>query len=577
MEESSAVASLAILLMAALVGGMIAHRLRQPIILGYLVIGAAIGPHALGWVSDRGLVQSVATIGVALLMFTLGLEVSVTQLRQVGRVGLWGGVAQIALTAAAGLLVGLYGFGWTLAQSAVFGMGISLSSTMVCLKILMDRGEVDSAHGRIMVAILILQDISVVVLVLLESMLGASGQSPLWLLALAIGKAVVFVALAIAAGLWVVPWLLGNVGGVRTRELFLLTVVVLCLAAALGTSVLGLSVVFGAFIVGLVLRESRFASQVLAEVTPLRDVFATLFFVSLGMLLDLRFVADHWGLLLITVGAVAAIKIGVVSGVVRLFGYNARIAVLSGFGLFQIGEFSFVLAQTGMNMDIVTEDFYSLIVTSAIITMLLTPLSLAVVSWLHHKTPLSALPLLLNGSAKGADSLPESLQSSDTVLVAGYGRVGQNVARALRDARVPCVVIDIDPEITYKSRCDRVPSIYGDASNMHVLSSLDMKKVKALVVTYPDPLAVSATVQAALKLNPKLRIVARVHRQEDVSRIQRLGAVEVVSPEYEASVELVKRILSAEGWQQNDIAGVIDKLRADPGVCEFGSANGTGR
>jgi CPA2 family monovalent cation:H+ antiporter-2 len=576
MEESGAVASLAILLMAALLGGMIAHRLRQPIILGYLVIGAAIGPHALGWVSDQGLVQSVATIGVALLMFTLGLEVSVTQLRQVGRVGLWGGVAQIALTAAAGLLVGYFGFGWTLAQSAVFGMGISLSSTMVCLKILMDRGEVDSAHGRIMVAILILQDISVVVLVLLESTLGTSGQSPLWLLALDVGKAVIFVALAIAAGLWVVPWLLGNVGGVRTRELFLLTVVVLCLAAALGTSVLGLSVVFGAFVVGLVLRESRFASQVLAEVTPLRDVFATLFFVSLGMLLDLRFVAEHWGLVLITVGAVAAIKIGVVSGVVRLFGYNARIAVFTGFGLFQIGEFSFVLAQTGMNMDIVTEDFYSLIVAGAIITMLLTPLSLAVVSWLHHKTPLSTLPLLLNGSAKGADSLPEPLQSSNTVLVAGYGRVGRNVARALRDARVPCVVIDIDPEVTYKSRCDRVPSIYGDASNMHVLSSLDMKKVKALVVTYPDPLAVGATVQAALKLNPELRIVARVHRQEDAGRIQRLGAVELVSPEYEASVELVKRILSAEGWQQNDITGVIDKLRANPAVCEFGSSSDTG-
>ena len=568
MEESSAVASLAILLMAALVGGMIAHRLRQPIILGYLVIGAAIGPHALGWVSDRGLVQSVATIGVALLMFTLGLEVSIAQLRQVGRVGLWGGVIQIAVTAAAGLLVGYYGFGRTLAESAIFGMGISLSSTMVCLKILMDRGEVDSAHGRIMVAILILQDISVVVLVLLESMLGASGQSPLWLLAVAMGKAVIFVALAIAAGLWVVPWLLGNVGGVRTRELFLLTVVVLCLAAALGTSVLGLSVVFGAFVVGLVLRESRFASQVLAEVTPLRDVFATLFFVSLGMLLDLSFVAEHWGLVLITVGAVAAIKIGVVSGVVRLFGYNARIAVFSGFGLFQIGEFSFVLAQTGMNMDIVTEDFYSLIVASAIITMLLTPLSLAVVSWLHHKTPLSTLPLLLNGSAKGADSLPEPLQSSDTVLVAGYGRVGQNVARALRDARVPLVAIDIDPEVTYKSRCDRVPSIYGDASNIHVLSSLDMKKVKTLVVTYPDPLAVAATVQAALKLNPDLRVVARVHRQEDIGRIQRMGAVELVSPEYEASVELVKRVLSAKGWRENDITVVIDRLRASPAVCE---------
>ena len=573
MGESSPVASIAILLMAALVGGMIAHRLRQPIILGYLVIGAAIGPHALGWVSDQELVQSVATIGVALLMFTLGLEVSVTQLRQVGRVGLWGGTAQIAVTAATGLLVGHFGFKWTLAQSAIFGMGISLSSTMVCLKILMDRGEVDSTHGRIMVAVLILQDISVVILVVLESMLEASGQSPLWLLAVAIGKAVVFVALAIAAGLWVVPWLLGNVGGIRTRELFLLTVVVLCLAAALGTSVLGLSVVFGAFIVGLVLRESRFASQVLAEVTPLRDVFATLFFVSLGMLLDLRFVADHWVLILITVGTVTAIKVGVVSGIVRLFGYNARIAFFAGFGLFQIGEFSFVLAQTGMDMGVVTEEFYSLIVASAIITMLLTPFSLALVSWLHHKTPLSTLPLLLNGSARGATGLPQSLQSSDTVLVAGYGRVGQNVGRALRDARVPLVVIDIDPEVTYKSRCDRVPSIYGDASNIRVLSSLDMKKVKALVVTYPDPLAVAATVQAALKLNPELRIVARVHRQEDVSRIQRLGTVELVSPEYEASVELVKRILSAEGWQQNDIAGVIDRLRASPAVCEFGPTN----
>jgi CPA2 family monovalent cation:H+ antiporter-2 len=568
MDQSNPVASLAILLVAALIGGMIAHRLRQPIILGYLVIGAAIGPHALGWVSDRGLVETMATIGVALLMFTLGLEVSVTQLRQVGRVGLWGGVAQIGLTAAIGVAVGKLGFGWTLDQSAVFGMGISLSSTMVCLKILMDRGEVDSTHGRIMVAILIVQDIAVVLLVLLESLLGAGAENPLWLLAVSLGKAAIFVAAAIAAGLWVVPWLLGNVGGVRTRELFLLTVVVLCLAAALGTSVLGLSAVFGAFIVGLVLRESRYASQMLAEVTPLRDVFATLFFVSLGMLLDLRFVSEHWALVLVTVGAVAAIKIGVVFLVVRLFGHNTRIALFSGFGLFQIGEFSFILAQTGINMEVVSDDFYSLIVASAIITMLATPLSLGVVSWLHHRARLPALPSLLSGSGRAPAGPPQLSRPAETVLVAGYGRVGQNVARALRDARVPCVVIDIDSDVTYKSRCDNVPSVYGDASNMHVLSGLDLKKIKALVVTYPDPLAVAATVQAALKLNPDLKVVARVHRQEDVDRIRKLGAVELVSPEYEASVELVRRVLSAEGWHQNDISSIIDKLRASPAVCE---------
>jgi len=575
MDESSAVASLAILLAAALVGGMIAHRLRQPIILGYLVIGAAIGPHALGWVSDQGLVESVATIGVALLMFTLGLEVSVAQLRQVGRVGLWGGVTQIALTAAAGILLGYFAFDWTRAQSAVFGMCISLSSTMVCLKILMDRGEVDSTHGRIMIAMLILQDIAIVVLVLLESLLGASGQNPLWLLAEATGKAGIFVVLAVAAGAWVLPWLLGNVGGVRTRELFLLTVVVLCLGAALATGVLGLSVVFGAFIIGLVLRESKFASQVLAEVTPLRDVFATLFFVSLGMLLDLRFVAENWVLVLTTVGAISAIKIGLVSGIVRLFGYNGRIAIFTGFGLFQIGEFSFILAQTGIDMGVVTQDFYSLIVASAIVTMLLTPLSMGLVGWLHHRVPLTRLATILNGAVSPDAYAPEPQQSPDTVLIAGYGRVGQNVARALRDARVPCVVIDIDPEVTYKSRCDRVPSIYGDASNMHVLSSLDMKKIKALVVTYPDPLAVSATVQAALKLNPELRVVARVHRQEDVDHIKRLGVVELVSPEYEASVELVRRVLSAEGWLQNDITGLIDRIRANPAVCEFESPSET--
>ncbi len=571
MDDSNPVVSLAILLVAALIGGMMAHRLRQPIILGYLVIGAAIGPHALGWVSDQGLVETMATIGVALLMFTLGLEVSVAQLRQVGRVGLWGGLVQIGVTAAIGVAVGYFGYrglGWTLDQSAVFGMGISLSSTMVCLKILMDRGEVDSTHGRIMVAILILQDIAVVVLVLLESLLGAGGQNPLWLLGVALGKAAVFVAAAIVAGLWVVPWLLGNVGGVRTRELFLLTVVVLCLAAALGTSVLGLSAVFGAFIVGLVLRESRFASQMLAEVTPLRDVFATLFFVSLGMLLDLRFVADHWVLVLVTVGAVAAIKIGVVFLVVRLFGYNTRIALFCGFGLFQIGEFSFVLAQTGIRLGAVTDEFYSLIVASAIITMLLTPLSMAVVSWLHHRARLPALPSLLTGSARAPAGPPQLPRPPETVLVAGYGRVGQNVARALHDARVPCVVIDIDPEVTYKSRCDNVPSVYGDASNQHVLESLDLADMRALVVTYPDPLAVAATVQAALKLNPGLRVVARVHRQEDVARILKLGAVELVSPEYEASVELIRRVLSAEGWQPDDIRATVEKLKNNPNVCE---------
>ncbi|TET27075.1 MAG: sodium:proton exchanger, partial [Dehalococcoidia bacterium] len=259
MSQLDPVVSIVILLVAALVGGMIAHRLRQPVILGYLIVGVIVGPYALGLVADLVLVEAVATMGVALLMFTLGLEISVSQLKQVGRAGLWGGIAQILVTFALGLVVGSFLFGWPLSQAALFGLVISLSSTMVCLKILMERGELDSVHGRIMLAILILQDISVVLMVVVVPLLSGSVENLPLALAMAIGKAVLFVGAAIVLGLWVLPWLMGRVGGVRSRELFLLTVLVLSLGAAVSTYIFGLSVVFGAFVIGLVLRETRFA------------------------------------------------------------------------------------------------------------------------------------------------------------------------------------------------------------------------------------------------------------------------------------------------------------------------------
>ncbi|MCX6000294.1 MAG: cation:proton antiporter [Chloroflexi bacterium] len=445
MGDSSIVGSLAVLLGAALVGGVLAHRLRQPVILGYLLIGAAVGPHALGLVSDQTVAEGAATVGVALLMFTLGLEVSIGQLRQVGRVGLWGGIAQIVLTSAIGVGAGVGLFHWSVEQATIFGLGISLSSTLVCLKILMERGELDSAHGRIMLAILILQDISVVLMIVAETLLTHPDQNLFLALAITAGKAAAFVLVAVALGLWVLPWLLGSVGGVRSRELFLLTVIVLCLGAALGTTILGLSVVFGAFVIGLVLRESKFASQALAEITPLRDVFASLFFVSLGMLLDPRFVVDHWPLVLAALGVVIFIKVVVVYGVVRLFGYNSRIAVLCSSGLFQIGEFSFILAQTGIAAGIVTDEFYSLMVASAIITMLLTPLSISLVSRIY---PQLVLSFPGGGRGDGTGSAPvatEPSQPAGTVLIAGYGRGGQSIADGLQQAGIPYAVVEIDP------------------------------------------------------------------------------------------------------------------------------------
>ena len=569
MPQLDPVISIAILLGAALVGGMIAHRLRQPVILGYLVVGVVMGPHALGLVGDLALIEAAATMGVALLMFTLGLEISVSQLRQVGKVGLWGGVAQILITFALGLVVGSTLFGWSLSQAALFGLVISLSSTMVCLKILMERGELDSVHGRIMIAILVLQDISVVLMVVVIPLLGGTVENLLFALAIATGKAVLFVGIAIVLGLWVLPWLMGRVGGVRSRELFLLTVLVLSLGAALGTYILGLSVVFGAFVIGLVLRETRFAHQALAEITPLRDIFATLFFVSLGMLLSPRFVLENWWLIVITVAIIVLIKFLVVSGIVRFFGYSGGIALLVGAGLFQIGEFSFILAQAGVNTGIISDQIYSLILASAIITMILTPLSMSSASWLYPK--LTRVPT--GGEAVAEDTLALSVADSsevaNPVVIAGYGRVGQTIAQGLRDAGIPYTVVEIDPEVIFDLRCGGIACIYGDASNVHVLSHVDLNKTKALVVTFPDPLAVVTTVQTALKINPKLKIVARIHRVKEAELLKGLGVTELISPEYEASIEFLRRILSVSGWKEASIKRTLAAVRQDREIAEF--------
>ena len=569
MHELDPVISIAILLAAALVGGMIAHRLRQPVILGYLVIGVGVGPYALGLVSDLVLIEAAATMGVALLMFTLGLEVSVTQLRQVGKVGLWGGAAQILITFGLGSVVGITLFGWSVSQAVLFGLVISLSSTMVCLKILMERGELDSVHGRIMIAFLVLQDISVVLMVIVMPLLGGVEENVVLVLALAIGKAALFIGIAVALGLWVLPWLLGRIGGVRSRELFLLTVMVLCLGAALSTYIFGLSVVFGAFVIGLVLRESRFGHRALAEITPLRDIFAALFFVSLGMLLDLRFVLDTWYLIAATVAIIILIKFLVVFGIVRLFGHSGRIAFLTGAGLFQIGEFSFILAQSGVNMGVISTQFYSLILASALITMILTPLSISSVSWLYAKFTRIATgrePVTEEISALPAS---EPAQEMKLAVIAGYGRVGRNIAQGLRDAGIPYTVIELDPELISELRCSGIACMYGDASNVHVLDRVNISKAKALVVTFPDPVAVVTTVKTALTINPKLKIVARVHRTREAELLKSLGVAELVSPEYEASFRFVKRLLHVFGLKKADRKQVLAKMRQDEEIVEF--------
>jgi CPA2 family monovalent cation:H+ antiporter-2 len=564
MQQSVLVTNLTILLAAALVGGMIAHRLKQPVILGYLVVGGVIGPYALGLVRDVELVEATATIGVALLMLTLGLEVSFSQLRQVGRVGLWGGIAQMVVTALLATVAAVFVFRWSWPEATIFGLIVSLSSTMVCLKVLMDRGELDSLHGRIMVAILILQDIAVVLMIVVEPIFGQGISSLPMALLFTLLSVAAFVGLAIVSGIWILPWLMGRIGGVRSRELFLLTVLVICLGAALGTQTVGLSAVFGAFLIGLVLRETRFAHQALAEITPLRDIFAALFFVSLGMLLDLKFVTANWPMVVIAVSLVVTIKSLTVFGVLRSFGYSGRVAVLTAAGLFQIGEFGFILAQGGVKFGIISADSYALIVASAIVTMLLTPLSLSVTARLYGRlSPVPELP------GKTVPLAPDGEPAAGEVVIAGFGRIGQSVAHSLADAGIPYSVIEIDPEVVFKVRCGGTACIYGDASNAHVLARLNLTQAKVLIVTFPDPMAVFTTVKAARAINPGLKIIARVHRVKDGETLLKMGVQDLVSPEYEASLEFLRKTLIATGHTRSDTNKIMTAAAMDKKVAEL--------
>jgi CPA2 family monovalent cation:H+ antiporter-2 len=555
------VVNVAIVLAAALIGGMVAHRLKQPVILGYLLVGVAIGPYGFGLVRDVGLIETLATIGVALLMFTVGLEISYSQLRATGKVGIWGGIAQIMATFILGLVAGKFIFHWPLTEAAFFGLLISLSSTMIGLKMLMERGELDSMHGRVMIAILIVQDLSVVLMMVGVPVFGASLENLLPTLAVAIGKAVVFLGIAVVLGLWVLPWLLGRVAGVRSRELFLLTVLILCFGAAFGTYIFGLSIAFGAFVVGLLLRESIFAHQALAEITPLRDVFATLFFVSFGMLLSPKFVVGNWSIVILAVVVIVFIKFGVCYSVARLFRQSGRTALLVGAGLAQIGEFSFILAQAGMDSGIISDYFYSIVIASSVITMLLTPLLMALVSTAYSR--------LAKGSAERKLVRIESLDHDEAefhrpvskVVLCGYGRVGRNIAKSLYSLSIPYLVIEMDPELVSELHKRGESCIYGDASNAHVLSLARLDKAKVLIVTYPDPLSIVTTVKNALNINAKIKIVARVHRKSESKILEKLGVSDLISPEYEASFEFLHRTLSHMGWGKGDIQKTLGRFR----------------
>jgi CPA2 family monovalent cation:H+ antiporter-2 len=547
---------IALILVAALLGGLVAQRLGLPLILGYILAGVAVGPNTGGpTVSSVHDIELLAEIGVALLLFTIGLHFSLDELAPVRRVALLGTAAQMALTIAFSYGLGrLLGFGWQ--EAAWFGALLSLSSTAVVLKSLSEQGVMGTLSSRVILGMLIVQDLAVVPLIIVLPELGNIGEG-LSDLGVAALRAALFVAVMLAFGRRILPWLMARVAAWNSRELFLISVVAIGLGVGYATYLFGLSFAFGAFVAGLVLSQSDYSHQALADVEPLRDVFAMLFFVSVGMLLDPAFLIQNAGTVALVVVLVFVVKGLVFAGVVRAFGYGNIIPFAVGLGLFQVGEFSFVIARVGLEDGAISQRSYSILLTTAVITMSLTPFAMRLAPLLYgrwrERFPRETMSTF---------NLPER-GLRDHVVIAGYGRVGSFVARLLARLDQPFVVVDPNPGRADEARDAGYPVVYGDAAAEPVLEAAGVRRARLVIVTVPDPVGARLVVERARSINPNVHVVARTTTVEQLEELGRLGIYEAVHPESEAGLELGRQALSHLGVPAGDVQRFADEVRRE--------------
>lgn len=561
-EDFRLILDLVTVLGAAAIGGLLAALLRQPILLGYLIAGIVVGPTGLGLIKELVQVETLAQFGVAFLLFALGVEFSFSELNKVRGISLGGGALQITLTILITSLVSL-GMGWVTspAQGVFLGAILSLSSTAVVLKSLMERNETGTPHGQVLLGILVVQDLA---LGLMLAVLPALDK-PVEEIGLAVGWALLQTGLfalgAIAAGIWVIPRLLRVIARTESRDLFLLCVVALCLAIALLTEHLGLSIEMGAFVAGLMISDVEYSDQTLTYVEPLRDIFASLFFAAIGMLIDPLFL---WNNLELILGLVTLVFIGkflVVTPIIRLFGYPLKTALITGLGLAQIGEFSFVLASEGQFLGLVSRRVYLLILGTTAVTLVLTPFVLRLVPQLFTwAESVPWLKSLLDGSDRPI-STSETLPLENHVVVCGYGRVGKNIVRILQDHHYPVLVIDQSESRAQELRDVGIPYIYGNAASLHVLEKAGVNTAKGLAIALPDPMSTRLCVKRSLEVAPDLDIVVRANQDKDIELLYQLGVREVVQPEFEASLELSSHLLTGLGLPLPVIQREVQQIR----------------
>jgi len=517
-------------------------RWKVPLVAVLLITGVVAGPAGIGLIKELHRIELFAEVGVIFLLFSIGLEFSLARLAAIGRLVALGGSLQVGLTTGLTVLV-LLPFGFTAAQGTFLGFAVALSSTAIVLRALAERGETDSPHGRFILGALIFQDLCVVPMMLLVPVLGGrGGGSPLEDGILAMGKAAGVVIVTLTVARRVVPRLLDMVDRTRSREVFLLAVLVVCLGTAWLTALAGLSLALGAFLAGMVLAESDYAHRALGEVMPLRDALTSFFFISLGMLFDVRVVMAHPVLVF---GIALAMLLGkgmVASAACVAMRFPPAVAVVAGAGLAQFGEFGFVLLRAGEPLGLVTASQSRILLASAVLTMLVTPLMMA----LSPRIAAGARRLRGLERLLGAEPLPAPTGAHaglrDHIVVVGYGVAGRTLAEALRRDDIAYVVLELNAETVRRARLDGEPVYYGDVAGAETLDHAHLTRARALVLLINDADATARAIVAARRIAPDVPVLVRTPWVRDVTRLEALGATEVVAAELAAGIALVERL-----------------------------------
>jgi monovalent cation:H+ antiporter-2, CPA2 family len=555
-DPTEFLAHLAVALLVGGVAGVIAARLGQSVILGYIVAGVLIGPHTPGWIADQGTVTALANIGIVLLLFVTGMDISPRDFLSFRKVVVGGGLAQVMILIGIGYGVGI-ALGWSPVAALFLGAVVSNSSSTVMAKVLAERGEVASRHGRISIAWSSVQDLSTVVLVVLLTGVAVEGNDILRSLVVDVLRASVFLVIVGPLGSFLLPRLFESLRALGQQEVFVLAAATLAILTAYTATLFGLSEALGAFIAGVVLSESDIRHEVLNGIRPLRDVFAALFFVSIGMFIEPMFVIENLLTVLVVLTLIVVVKGTLSALLARLFGLGTRRSVLVGGALAQSAEFSFLLASLGLGLAALNETEFSAILSATAISTVLASGILAAV------TPLSRrLERVERSDLTIAPSASEQAATlEDHAIVCGHGRVGQVVTRALLAQGCPVAVIDLDPTGVVELRQQGIPAYMGTADNEALLELVGIRRANLLVIAVPERMIARRVSVLARQLNPSIRIVARTHEESERLFLEQAGVDEALFGELELALEMARYALHASGVELSRADDYVDRLR----------------